>query len=548
MVCIAWEPFCRGVDRSYLDRHHPEAEFQPDQQPGQFRKNSQRRLGYTADVVFFHRSVVISLILGVCAPFARSQFHTPINELGRAADIVAFSTVDSIVQQGGLTNSEASLRLRITQVFKGQSASSVVVATIASKCNEMGGGRLPRCVILTPDIIGRTGIWFLKAAGSGYRILPRKAGPGPDELFLPVVRDPGLESGTLSEILLAYHVHWFQSLANPDYRSVDENFFLSFEHRNSESPTSQQVLTAIAPLINSSYPGRHAAGLVIALRADSADAMTEVVNELSALRSNPRFPEIVFAIGAYPIEGKKDVRWIGPLRQLLNLHSGIPGIDAAAAGALYRIGTKQTLPMLAELLDSRDPTAQMIAVRTLGIYVERMDENGNKRANGPAGPLANDETRSHTPGWNGRPLTTPEYVAFWKSWWSGNRARLGFPAVFESVRPVPLVARDQPRPAPYINNDGIVRADSNKAGIVEPGIIISIYGRDFGAVNGCSGPALDLCGVQVLLDGKPIEIQHVNDVQINARIPDGVPSQRTSRLTVVSGGHTSDPSEVRRLP
>ena len=89
---------------------------------------------------------------------------------------------------------------------------------------------------------------------------------------------------------------------------------------------------------------------------------------------------------------------------------------------------------------------------------------------------------------------------------------------------------------PKINPDGIVRADTTRPGLLSPGIVISIYGRGFG-----SSPT-------VLLDGKPLELLYAEDLLINARLPAGPPQQRVARITVVAGGQSSDPVEVRLLP
>ncbi len=355
------------------------------------------------------RVFVIGLVLGACAPPARSQPDTAITYLGRTADLVAFATVERITETGGALAGDVTVQLRLTQVIKGQPSSLTVLASIAVQstggCGSGGGGGggAP-CIWIAPAMVGKTGIWFLKSGASGYQIIPRRGRvpyynfdnlflplTGPDTAAAPVV----LNAAAVDDALLAYQVRWFQSLADPDYRAVDEMFFSSFYLGNSEGPTQQQVLTAIAPLIGSSSPWQYAAGLVVALRVDSADAMTQVVNELSVLRSNPRFPEIVFAIGHYPVTGTKAPRWIAPLRQLLALHADIPGMDAAAAGALYRIGTTDTLPMVAELLESKDPAAQKIAATTLALRYGRAGEYD---------------------------------VELWKDWWSQNRAKLGFPA------------------------------------------------------------------------------------------------------------------------
>jgi hypothetical protein len=103
-------------------------------------------------------------------------------------------------------------------------------------------------------------------------------------------------------------------------------------------------------------------------------------------------------------------------------------------------------------------------------------------------------------------------------------------------------------PRPVINQDGIIRTDTNRPGLLHPGMVIAIYGHGFGPPAGCKGAALELCGVQVLLDDKPIEVQYAQEIQINARMPDEAPSQPVSRIMVISGGRRSDPVEVRRLP
>jgi hypothetical protein len=69
--------------------------------------------------------------------------------------------------------------------------------------------------------------------------------------------------------------------------------------------------------------------------------MTQVGNEISTLRSNPRFFGIMFAIGAYPtggVPGSKSPQWIAPIARLI-----------------------------AVVPDSEDRTAQTIAARTIAI-------------------------------------------------------------------------------------------------------------------------------------------------------------------------------------
>ena len=110
--------------------------------------------------------------------------------------------------------------------------------------------------------------------------------------------------------------------------------------------------------------------------------------------------------------------------------------------------------------------------------------------------------------------------------------------------PLCLAAQSQ---IPTINPDGIVRSDASRSDILPPGMVFSIWGHNYGPKAGCKGTGTEACGVQVLLDGAPIEVQYTNDVLVNARMPEGAPKQPVSRLVVVSGGRRSDPVDVRRL-
>ena len=250
-------------------------------------------------------------LAGLVVP-AQAQMYSSITELGRTADLVAFATVVQASATPGVPpNVSLTVQLRLNRVIKGQDSQATVAATIAERC--AGGGSGPGSIcVQVPRMSGVSGLWFLKSGAGGYEILPlHKATHNPDELLLPVPDSGGdVRPGNLEDALLEYHVRWIQSLTEPPITFEDERFFTafapSFPPSIGAAPTLQQILPADAPLIASSTPWQHAIGLVIALRAGSADALTQVVNELPALQSNPRFSEIVFAIGAYPIQAAPD--------------------------------------------------------------------------------------------------------------------------------------------------------------------------------------------------------------------------------------------------
>jgi hypothetical protein len=111
-----------------------------------------------------------------------------------------------------------------------------------------------------------------------------------------------------------------------------------------------------------------------------------------------------------------------------------------------------------------------------------------------------------------------------------------------------MLSAQEPAQVPTINPLGIVRADTTRPGMLSPGIVFSIWGHNYGPKEGCHGSAKELCGVQVLLDGAPIEVQYTTDILINARMPEDTPAKPMSQIVVVSGGRHSAPADVRRAP
>jgi hypothetical protein len=366
------------------------------------------------------RAALALLMVTAWAPQMRAQVTVPIAELARDASFVAVATIERATETQGATAPDRilTLQLRLGQVLIGQASSSIVIATLAEKCYAGGSGGGHICVT-TSGTEGLTGLWLLKAGDSGYQIVPvERVTRSATGLFLP---DAGPFSNAagfvdVETLLLAYEVKWIQAAELNTNTHGDETIYGAFGPSLQARPNQAHVLAAIAPLLASPSPTQHAMGLVIALRAESADAMTQVVEEISTLRSNPRFDEIMFAIGAYPVggvPGSKSPQWIAPIARLLAMPE-IPGMDASLAGALYRIGTPETWPLIAAVLDSKDPTAQTIAVKTIAMRVPRA--------------MADEETHRFSPGSVGPPITTAQYVEFWKAWWTQNRAALGFTA------------------------------------------------------------------------------------------------------------------------
>jgi hypothetical protein len=210
-----------------------------------------------------------------------------------------------------------------------------------------------------------------------------------------------------------------------DQRDFNYGFWSWFD----PSSEPREVINAAAPLIASRSPIHHIAGLVAAVRAGSAEALNTVLDELPTLRTNPQYTMLTDAIGM-PM-GKQNVTWFPGLRRLIAMRTDAPGLDNAAYGALAVIHehSNDALPLIVQLLDSKDPNLPKTIAAYLGFYTMFLGPNGEKRDNGVLGPFSTPETRSFTgrfPG-NGSSLSAAQAADFWKAWWAENHAKIGFP-------------------------------------------------------------------------------------------------------------------------
>jgi hypothetical protein len=314
--------------------------------------------------------------------------------------------------------------LHVIETWKGSPAPVTLIAGAAAF-----SGRGPGPISLSSGMVGATGLWFLKAGTDKYRILPRvTSGYTPGDLYLPLHEAPRAApaAAVLNDELLAAMVRWYRSLDDRRALGDVEMLLSSFLRLGEESPSLEQVTSAVAPLINSAKPAERVVGLTAALRAGSKDALEFLMKDAPALQSEPTFPMITIAISMYPIGAyAKDESWVEPLGRLLTMHRGVRGIEGAVAGALAKIRSKAVLPLMAELLDSKDPAVLTGVASYFGVFTLLANSTGEILPDAPDGPFANEQTRWYTPRQD-RAVTPSQYADFWKVWWSQNRAQLGF--------------------------------------------------------------------------------------------------------------------------
>jgi hypothetical protein len=131
---------------------------------------------------------LLALALAWWTPQGKAQITVPIAELVHDANLVAFATVERVTETPGPTAPDRTLtvQLRFGQIISGKPSALTVTATLAEKCYSGGSGPGHTCVMIS-GMEGMSGLWLLKAAESGYQIVPiERLTYKPEGLFLPV--------------------------------------------------------------------------------------------------------------------------------------------------------------------------------------------------------------------------------------------------------------------------------------------------------------------------------------------------------------------------
>jgi hypothetical protein len=359
-------------------------------------------------------NAIIALIL-ICGSsyglWAGIWMPVPITVLQGHADVIAIGTLQSVNAD---SKHNVTSRVQVTKLLKGSVSSPLVDIQMVSSPLMKSNGSMPQ------DAAGVSGLWFLKRTNGGYSVLPLAQGDYTlADAFLPVESTTASTvTGTIEQQLLAILVDWYKSLSLPSPID-DQRLLVSLDHGS-----GQNALAAAGSLATSPIPSQRVIGLAAAVRLGSDAALSTAAGEIALLERASNFARIPEALGIYyQPHGNSSIT---PLQQIITLRSTAPGLDAAAGAALQKIGTKAVLPVMAQLFDSSDPTAQLRADWFFGYYTLFADAHGVIPGTQEIGPLASAATRSHMPRANSD-ITTEQYTAFWKQWWSEHRTALGFP-------------------------------------------------------------------------------------------------------------------------
>jgi len=350
-------------------------------------------------------------LLAVTTALAGGGGPTPVSQLHQQSDVIVVATITGIKD---IAISEA-VHLNVISILAGQLTSATVTAEFLPPF----GSPVPSGGMLPASEIGSTGVFFLKLANGGYQVIPTATGFYQWwDAFIPV--GPSLvasaPAGTLDQQLMTFQVQWYLGLSNPAMID-DQRVYLSIERGDRAIG-----LAAAQTLIGSVQSRQRTTGLAAAITLGSDDAVVAAAGELSTLSSNPNFYYLVSSLGLHV---PRTSAALNAIQQMIAPGATIPGLHRAISMALRMNGTRDVLPLMAELLDSPDPDTQLRAAAYFGYFSLFADNTGALPGTGAAGTFATSNTRQFTPSKESA-LTPAQYAEFWKLWWSQNRTTLGF--------------------------------------------------------------------------------------------------------------------------
>ncbi len=341
--------------------------------------------------------------------------------LQQTADLIVNASSAQVVQNGSTV---VTFSLNVIRVIKGDP--SLVGVSIGAS---WAGGR--QSVAPTSSA---SGIWFLRKAGGSWQVIPVVQGamqlsavyfPAPANLLSAYAYG---QSATLREILAS-------ELAS----AVESNDGYNFSLYSLQSGLLDDLQSPIIELLyermaTSANLDNQLLGLSGLIRSGNASALT------SAIQKAPAAPSGDPAIGILLRSIRDDFRAtsansVAVLGVAATSSSNPNSTFREAAGhALAAIHTSATLPFLATLLDDSDLNLRVEAVGGMGAFANGLPTQTKASVASlsylqlPAGaPYKTDATVANLAfGVQAITRNQASYLSFWKSWWSQNRASLGY--------------------------------------------------------------------------------------------------------------------------
>ncbi len=294
------------------------------------------------------------------------------------------------------------------------------------------------------DLKGHYGIFFLRKARDGqWTLLPVLQGGVPFETaYFPLSKASSPASTITSATPLTVNDRIAVELAaavraytSPLQVHLLANGLMGMP----ESAVTQDLFRSLRV---SPDPELRFLALAKLLRANDVSALAEIANNIELV---PRLTVRSFVIAAIGARRDSDAIAIGYLGRIAT--SSDIYVQRNAAGALMRIHTRDTLPFLAQLLDSNDPRTRELAMTGFSRFIENLPIETQYNTINAKALMAQGPQPYRTPETDRYSLSTrqvdpasePEYLRFWRSWWVTMKDKV-------MAAPGPRVAPQAPPP------------------------------------------------------------------------------------------------------
>ncbi len=369
------------------------------------------------------------LFLMVCGTRAQAN---QILDLANQADVIVLGEAIGVSQAAPYT---AAYEVRANFVLKGsEPVGSIISATLA----DIGKGMVSDGSVYIPSPLEEMhGLWFLKRESSGYVSVPRGERIfGIEWAFVRLPKFWTPQSGAALERLLfsAALESRRHSLSSDELIRRGEDMFGERLAVNSLRYAERfgfrdLALEFVDELLRSSSNEERNLGTLIGVGMTHDPALARLETDVESVRLNPRTMQHIVVALQSGYAPSRDAQALARLDRLVRTaqKAQIPGLELALAQVarkvVRKLKSREMLPLVRKLLDSRDPEAVRVASSAFYMYSELAGEDGGISRNGKGSgkhPFANEQTKAH----NGmkRSMSAAENAEFWREWWDEKQA------------------------------------------------------------------------------------------------------------------------------
>jgi hypothetical protein len=369
------------------------------------------------------RIPILALQLGIAAfpfqPWNDPAAPASIKRLSENADLIAVATS----LQGAQVGSQVSFVLAIERVLKGSVLPGATVHASWTTTDDPGA--------LQMQLLAVRGLWFLKSdGGSNYNIMPTAVGHATiNDVCVSVpagdvrARFAYTNSMAVPDKIALELAASAEAVANGEIKSL----LLIRPASSGASPGG--LTTAHRLLVQSSVPRTRAIGYQGLLLQNDRSALEEVEQQATSLAQANAVALIAASIGDnYRNADPAGIAVLGRMATA-GPRSPLLPFKSSAARALAWIHSRESLPILAEMLSDPDSAIRTYGVGGLAMFANNEpSQAASSLSTAPAAPIyqpwyRTSETASHST-MSAQILVQheAEYIGFWTKWWQDNQA------------------------------------------------------------------------------------------------------------------------------